>query len=66
MKQKEKVKKAGRPAMQKGEALDAIIPATRCKSDERAMFESAAKKEGLTLSEWIRQTLKTAIGDFTL
>lgn len=47
--------------MAEGEALDAIIPATRCKSDERAAFERAAKKEGLTLSEFVRQTLNKAV-----
>jgi hypothetical protein len=59
-KQSVKVKKAGRPLKPKGETLDAIIPATRCKADERAAFERAAKKEGLALSEWIRQTLNKA------
>jgi predicted HicB family RNase H-like nuclease len=59
-KQSEKVRKAGRPPKAKGETLDAIIPATRCKASERAAFERAAKKEGLALSEWIRQTLKEA------
>jgi hypothetical protein len=59
-KQKEKVKKAGRPPKPENEVLDAIIPATRCKSDERAAFEQAAKRDGLTLSQWIRQTLKAA------
>ena len=47
--------------MPEGEALDSIIPATRCKADEREAFERAAKKEGLTLSEWIRQTLNKAV-----
>lgn len=56
-----KVKKAGRPPKAKGETLDAIIPATRCKTDERTGFERAAKKEGLTLSEWVRQTLNQAV-----
>jgi uncharacterized protein (DUF1778 family) len=60
-KQSVKVKRAGRPPKPVGEALDSIIPATRCKEDERAAFERAAKKEGLTLSQWVRQTLKQAI-----
>jgi hypothetical protein len=59
-KQSVKVKKAGRPRKAEGETLDAIIPATRCKADERTAFERAAKREGLALSEWIRQTLKEA------
>ena len=55
------IKKVGRPPMPEGEALDSIIPATRCKSDERVAFERAAKKAGLTLSEWVRQTLNKAV-----
>ena len=47
--------------MPEGEALDAFIPATRCKSSEREAFEEAAEDEGLTLSEWVRQTLKKAV-----
>jgi predicted HicB family RNase H-like nuclease len=60
-KQSVKVKKAGRPPKAEGEGLDSIIPATRCKASERAAFEIAAKKEGLALSEWIRQTLNKGI-----
>ena len=56
-----KVIKRGRPAKPEGEALDAIIPATRCKADERAAYDRAAKKEGLTLSEFVRQTLNSAV-----
>jgi len=56
-----KVKKAGRPPKPEGETLDAIIPATRCKADERAAFERAAKKEGLALTQWVRQTLKKVV-----
>lgn len=56
-----KAVRRGRPAKPEGETLDAIIPAIRCKSSERAAFEKAAKKEGLTLSEWTRQTLNQAI-----
>lgn len=47
--------------MPEGEALDAVIPPARCKSSEREAFERAAKKEGLTLSLWIRQTLIQAV-----
>jgi hypothetical protein len=56
-----KIKKAGRPSLPKGEALDSIIPATRCKKSERAAFEKQAQQKGLTLSEWVRQTLKEAV-----
>jgi predicted HicB family RNase H-like nuclease len=47
--------------MPEGESQDTVIPATRCKSDEREAFERAAKKAGLTLSEWVRQTLNKAV-----
>ena len=60
-KQSVKVKRAGRPPKPEDEVLDAIIPATRCKSDERVLFEKAAKREGLKLTQWIRQTLKDAV-----
>jgi len=56
-----KVSKRGRPAMAEGEALDAVIPSARCKSDERKAFEKAAKKEGLTLTQWVRFTLNKAV-----
>ncbi len=56
-----KVVRRGRPAKPKGEAFGAIIPAIRCKSSERKAFEAAAENEGLTLSEWVRQTLKAAV-----
>ncbi|MCA1624998.1 MAG: ribbon-helix-helix domain-containing protein [Acidobacteria bacterium] len=51
--------KVGRPRLPKGQALGKPTP-IRFQDDERAAFERAAKKEGLTLSEWIRQTLKEA------
>ena len=51
----------GRPRLPKGEALNDIIPASRCKSQERALYEKAAKREGLTLTQWVRQTLNQAI-----
>jgi predicted HicB family RNase H-like nuclease len=53
--------KRGRPAKPEGETLDATIPATRCKSSEREAFEKAAKGKGLTLTQWVRQTLKESI-----
>ena len=59
--ERNKVSKRGRPSKPEGETLDALIPATRCKTDEREAFERAAKKEGLTLSVWVRQTLNKAV-----
>lgn len=56
-----KAVRRGRPAMAEGEALDAVIPSARCKSDERKAFEKAAKKEGLTLTQWVRFTLNKAV-----
>jgi antitoxin component of RelBE/YafQ-DinJ toxin-antitoxin module len=47
--------------MAEGEALDAVIPSARCKKDERKAFEKAAKKGGLTLTQWVRLTLKQAV-----
>jgi uncharacterized protein (DUF1778 family) len=51
----------GRPAKPEGEALDSVIPSARCKSDERKAFEKAAKREGVTLTQWVRLTLKNAV-----
>jgi hypothetical protein len=55
----EVARKVGRPRLPKGKALGKPTP-IRFPDEERKMFEKAAKKEGLTLSEWIRQTLKRA------
>jgi hypothetical protein len=56
-----KPSKRGRPTKPEGEALDAVIPATRCKSNEREIFEKAAKEKGLALTQWVRQTLNEAV-----
>ena len=56
-----KAVRRGRPTMAAGEALDAVIPSARCKSDERKSFEKAAKSEGLTLTQWVRFTLNKAV-----
>jgi hypothetical protein len=55
-----KKRKAGRPPLPKGEAKDVITP-IRFKQDERDKFDRAAIKAGLTLSEWVRQTLRQAV-----
>ena len=56
----EATRKVGRPRLPKGKALGKPTP-IRFPDNERALFEKAAKKQGLTLSEWIRQTLKQAV-----
>jgi predicted HicB family RNase H-like nuclease len=52
--------KLGRPPLPKGEVRERITP-IRLQEDERTRFEKAAQKAGLSLSEWIRQTLRMAI-----
>jgi hypothetical protein len=56
-----KAARRGRPAKPEGETLDAVIPASRCKSSEREAFERAAEKEGVTLTQWVRLVLKRAV-----
>jgi predicted HicB family RNase H-like nuclease len=62
MKQKvsAQARKPGRPSKPKGETLDAIIPATRCKKSEREEINAAAERKKVALSDWIRQTLLKA------
>jgi predicted HicB family RNase H-like nuclease len=50
----------GRPPKPKGEALGDPTP-IRFPDDERAHYERLAKREGVSLSEWVRQTLKQAV-----
>ena len=57
---KQKVKKAGRPPLPKGEALGKPTP-IRFLESERTYYEKEAEREGLTLSEWVRKTLNKAI-----
>ena len=54
-----KKRKAGRPSLPKGEVRK--VTPIRLQDNERAMFEQAAQKAGLSLSEWIRQTLRLAV-----
>ena len=51
--------KLGRPPLPKGEVREKITP-IRLQENERATFEKAAQKAGLSLSEWIRQSLRVA------
>jgi hypothetical protein len=52
--------KRGRPPKPKGEVLGKPTP-IRFQGDELKLFEREARAEGLTLSEWVRKTLKGAI-----
>jgi hypothetical protein len=54
-----KIVKRGRPPKPKGEALGDPTP-IRFQGDELTRYEKLATKKGLTLSEFVRQTLKEA------
>jgi hypothetical protein len=53
-----KKRSVGRPSLPKGE-VKKVTP-IRLQDNERAMFEQAAEKAGLSLSEWMRQSLRKA------
>jgi predicted HicB family RNase H-like nuclease len=55
-----KTKKVGRPKLPKGEARGKMTQ-FRLQPEEKKMFEAEAKKQGLTLSDWMRETLKQKI-----
>jgi len=52
-----KKKKRGRPQVPMDQ-YRGVITTVRLQPEEREACERQAAKEGLTLSEWIRQTLK--------
>ena len=52
--------KVGRPKLPKGEARGTMTQ-FRLQPAERKAFQEAAEKEGLTLSDWMRETLKAAV-----
>jgi hypothetical protein len=52
--------KRGRPPKPKGETLGNPTP-IRFQGEELKLFEKQANAEGLTLSEWVRKTLKNAV-----
>jgi hypothetical protein len=54
-------KKRGRPALPKGHVKANIVP-MRLKDEELKAFSKAAKANNLTLSEWMRDTLRKATG----
>jgi hypothetical protein len=48
----------GRPNLPKGEGKNVV--SIRLKDEEKALFQKASEKEGLSLSEWVRtQALKS-------
>ena len=55
-----KLKKPGRPFLAKNQAKAESIT-IRLQAGERASLEQAASKEKITLSEWIRRALKSAL-----
>jgi predicted HicB family RNase H-like nuclease len=55
-----KKRKAGRPALPKGEVKGKITP-VRLQDQEWIVYEKAARKANLSLSEWIRQSLRTTV-----
>jgi predicted HicB family RNase H-like nuclease len=59
-----KKRSVGRPSLPKGEARAKVTP-VRLQDNERAAFEKAAQKAGMSLSEWIRQTLRSAVNETT-
>ncbi len=56
---RDKKAKVGRPKLAKGEARGEMTQ-FRLQPEEKKMLEDVARKQGLTLSDWIRQTLKAA------
>jgi predicted HicB family RNase H-like nuclease len=59
-KQPRKARKAGRPPLPKGRAKEGTLR-VRVLPDELRAYESSARKNKLTLSEWIRSTLNAAL-----
>lgn len=61
MTETKKTRKPGRPKLPKGTAKGSIVP-IRFNPEDRKRVEAAAKANRQTVSEWIRNTLATAIG----
>jgi predicted HicB family RNase H-like nuclease len=55
-----KSRKVGRPKVSKKEAHSRML-LVRVTTDDYSAFVEVAKKNKLTLSKWIRQTLRNAI-----
>ena len=56
-----KKRKPGRPKLPKGEAKGKIVP-VRFTADERKAVESAARANNQTLSDFVRSTIRAAVG----
>ena len=54
-----KPKPVGRPKLPKAHAKSSIIP-VRFNAEDRKRVEAAAKAEKVSVSEWIRSTLRKA------
>lgn len=61
---KTKKRKAGRPPLPKNQIKGVIT--LRVTPAEREEYESRARKGGLRLSDWIRESLNRAVRDVTL
>lgn len=59
-KKKPVAKKRGRPPLPKGHVKANIIP-MRLKDEDLKLFSKAAQASKLTLSEWMRDTLRQAV-----
>jgi len=59
MADKKTTKKRGRPKLPKGHVKAKIVP-MRLKDEDVKLFARAAKASKLTLSEWMRLTLRKA------
>lgn len=60
-----KKRRPGRPRLPKGEGQTIVVTVRMSKQDRR-IIETAAKKSGAKLSEWIRATLLSAVDHGTL
>ncbi len=56
---KPKSRPVGRPKLHKAHAKSSIMP-VRFNASDRAKVEAAATAAGVTVSEWVRQTLMGA------
>lgn len=56
----QKKRKPGRPKLPKGEAKQSALPAVRLDTEDFHLVVSAAKSAKKELSEWVRDSLRTA------